>query len=128
MVANSFFDCLSSILSNKKYWMDSQNEGQYNPIGVNIGLSQHLDSILYVNEMNKNWQVVTPRMNYDYYFYSIRRMFRKYSKWAKKFKDEDITMLMEYYQVNKVKAQDYLSILNEEQLTSIRKEFYEEPF
>ena len=123
------FRFIKSILQTKQSEMNNdQDEKEFSPIFTNLALSQHLDTILYCNEMNKNWQAVTPKMVYHYYLYSIRKMFRKYGKWAKKFKDEDITMLMEYYQVNKVKAQDYLSILNEKQLSDIRKEFYEEAF
>ena len=122
MTSNTFFDSLSSILSTKKYWLDEQNERTYSPIGVNIGLSQHIDCILYVNEMNKNWQAVTPRMHYDYFFHSIRKTFRKYAKWAKKHKDEDVEMIKEYYQINKGKAEEYLSILSKEQIEIIRKD------
>jgi len=122
MATNSFFDCLNSILSNKKYWMNSQTEHEYSPISINIGLSQHLDCILYVNEMNRNWQSVTPIMHYDYMFHSIRKMNRKYNKWAKKFPTEDIDLIKEYYQISKLKAEEYLSILTKDQLETIRQE------
>lgn len=118
--SNPFFDSLTSILQSKEYWLNEDNQRQYNNIGVNIGLSQHIDCILHVNEMNRYWQYVNPRMHYDYYFYSIHKMKRKYSKWAKETKDEDIQLVMDYYKVSKHKAEDYLAVLTEENLADIK--------
>lgn len=118
--SNPFFDCLNSILTNKEYWYEEGKE--YNPIGINVGLSQHLDSILHVNQLNQCWQHLSPRMHYDYCFYSIRKMKRKYAPWAKKPPaNEDIERVMEYYGCNKRKAEDYLRVLTEEHLKIIRE-------
>lgn len=121
MASNPFFDSIGSILTTKKYWMETPyEEKQYAPIGVNIGLSQHLDCILHTNEMNIFWQVLSPRMHYDYFFHSIRQMRRQFRKWAKKKTDDEaITAIQEYYQINKQKAKEYLNILTEKQLESI---------
>ena len=123
MTDNSPFRFIQSILQTKKYEMNTdQDEKDFSLFFTNLGLSQHLDTILYCNEVNKNWQSLTNRMAYDYLFYSIRKTFRKYGKWAKKFKDEDIEMIKEYYQISKGKAEEYLSILSKEQLDLIKKD------
>lgn len=121
MSNNPFFDCIGSILTTKKYWMETPyEERQYNAIGMNIAMSQHIDAILHANELNQLYQVLSPKMHYDYLFHSIRQMKRPFRKWAKK-KDEDetIAILMEYYQVNKIRAKEYLNLLNKEELESI---------
>jgi hypothetical protein len=120
--ANTFFDQLGSILQTNQYWLSEETAKDYSPIGVNIGLSQHLDTILYVNEMNKWWLYMSPKMHYDYLFYSVRKMKRPFKKWAKKVKDEDVNMISEYYQINKKKAEDIASILTKDQLKSIKEE------
>jgi len=121
MPNNPFFDSINSILSSKKYWMETPyEERQYNPIGMNIAMSQHLDAVLYANEMNQFWQVLTPKMHYDYLFRTIRQMKRQFRKWAKKKEpDEAIAAIQEYYQINKIRAKEYLTLLSEKQLESI---------
>lgn len=100
--------------------MTEENVRDYNPFGVNTGLSQHIDTILYVNELNMNWQTLTPQQHYDYCFYSIRKMRREYGKWAKRPENADIELVMEYYDVNRAKALDYLTVLTEENMKVIR--------
>lgn len=120
--ANTFFDQLGSLLTTNQYWLSEENVPTYNPIGVNVGISQHIDAILHVNEMNKYWLYMSPKMHYDYLFYSLRKVKRPFRKWAKKVKDEDIDMVVAYYQINRNKAEDIVSILTKEQLESIREE------
>lgn len=116
---NPFFDCLNSIMTTKEYWY--QDGVEYNPIGINVGLSQHIDAVLHVNQLNQVWQHLSPRMHYDYYYNSIRRMRRKFGKWAKRHKDEDIGVVMEYYGINRLKAESYLQILTEKCLEEIKE-------
>lgn len=120
---NPFFDSMGSILTTKKYWMETPyEEKQYNAIGVNIGLSQHLDCILHVNELNQFWQVLSPKLHYDYLFYSIRGHKRPLRKWAKKQETDDtLAEVQEYYQINKQRAKEYLKILSPEQLKTIHE-------
>ncbi len=110
---SDLFRFLKSILTTKEYQMNSEyDEKEYSPIFHNIGLSQHIDAILYVNEMNINWRSLTPKMNYDYYFGSIRKMRRKFSKWAKKkINEEDLQLVMEYFGTNRHVAEEYLRVL-----------------
>lgn len=115
------FRFINSILKTKEYQMETQyDEKEYSSIFTNIALSQHIDTILHANELNQLYQILSPKMHYDYLFHSIRQMKRPFRKWAKK-KDEDetIAILMEYYQVNKIRAKEYLNLLNKEELESI---------
>ena len=120
---DAFFASMNSIMQpNKEYWFTDQiDEKAYNPFGINTGLSQHIDSILFANEMNCHWLHISKKMHYDYLFYSIRKMQRKYGKWAKKkAKNEDIEAVAEYYQLNRQKAEQTLRIINDTQLAEIK--------
>jgi hypothetical protein len=119
---SDFIDALDSILRTKEYWYSDDKD--YSPVGVNIGLSQNVDSILWVNEMNVWWRHLSPRMHYDFLFHSIRKMNRQFGKWAKKTKeenDEDIQAVMTYYNVNKQKALDYLRILTPDMIKEVKE-------
>ena len=120
--SNPFFDCLNSILTNKKYWLNEHNEKSYPAFGINVGCSQHIDCIMHAAELNKYWSVLSPRMHYDYLFFSIRPIKRKLLKWAKKQTVADATILeilQQHYQVNYTKAVEYSKILSKKQLKEI---------
>jgi hypothetical protein len=110
---NSAFRFLKSILTTKKDEMTTEyDRKEYSPFFTNLGLSQHLDAILYVNEIQQFWQVLTPEMHYQYLRGSIRTMRRKFSKWAKKkIVEEDLQLVMEYFQTNRHVAEEYLRVL-----------------
>lgn len=112
-----FFKHLESIQLTKKYNFDSS----YNSVVTSAGLSQHVDSVMFVNDLNMYWQVVTPKMHYDYLFHTVRQMRRPYVKWAKKTTNEDVKLVMDEYSVSRQKAIEYLKILTKEQLKKIQE-------
>lgn len=119
MADNNPFRFLTSIQESKEYLMNTeQDEKEYNSFLMARGLSYYIDSILYVNEISL-YPDIPNKFHYDYLFHSIRKMKRKYSKWPKKIKDEELRMIMEFYQVNRRKAEDYQLLLTDEQLKDI---------
>ena len=120
-MTDSPFDYLNSILSTKKYLMENdQNEKDYPPFFINRGLSQHVDCILFANEMNMNGHL-DHRLQYDYLFHSIRKMKRTFGKWAKRKDNEAIQAVSQYYEVNLRRAKEYVAILSKEQRKFIMK-------
>lgn len=113
------FDYINSILETKKYLFDTEDaEKDYSPFLTNRALSLHIDSILYSNELNQHGSL-DKLLQYDYYFHSIRKMKRKFAKWPKKAKDEDIDKICEYYSVNKNRAEEYARMLTEDQIEQL---------
>ena len=49
-------------------------------------------------------------------------MKRPFQKWPKKVKDEDLEIIMEYYQISRVKAEYYQELLSDEQITKIKED------
>ncbi len=92
----------------------------YNPVFTNKALSQHLDCIMYVNEMNI-YHDLSKQMQYDYYFHAIRKLKRKFSKWGKKNEDEEISIIMKYYNYSYAKAKAVVGILTKSQLSYLKK-------
>lgn len=114
------FDYTKSILTNKEYIMKEGNEGEYVPFVVNRVLSNYPDCIFYVQEMNMNPHL-SPRMQYDYYYHSIRKSRRPFVPYPKQAKDGYISLLMEAYGYSPKKAREAADILTEEQLEEIKK-------
>lgn len=116
---NNPFRFVNSILTTK----EREDSKDYPVIFVNLALSQYLDCVLYVQQMNKRWGI-PPARQYDYLFYSIPKGKRYGGKWAKKDKtqQEDIEFVANYYRCNYDIAKEYLKILPEHVLKELKAE------
>lgn len=123
MAKLSPFDYLNSINFTKNHLMhDSENEDaekDYLPFLVNRGLSYFQDTALLANEMNLHGGL-DKRLQYDFLFHVIRKR-KRFSKWAKKERSEDVEVLMEYYDYSTSKAEEALRSLNQEQMDEIKR-------
>jgi hypothetical protein len=119
------FDFINAICESKDKSLIEQPDGLKNyrksAFIVNRGLAYHYDTVLQANEMNRlNW--IPPDWQFSYLLNNITKK-KRFSKWQKTEKNQDLDFVMQYYAYNKQKAMVALSILNEEQLSRIRKSF-----
>lgn len=97
----------------------------YSKWRTNSVLSNHVDTILYSNEMNKNFHV-TDQMHYDYLFHALRKKKRfskgetKAEKKQREQEHERIALVSEFYKYNTTRAKEALSILTEDQIEWIK--------
>jgi hypothetical protein len=119
----SLFDYLNDISTEKKYLFDSEVNKNYNTFMINRGLAQHIDTIMYANEVNKR-PSMSKRMAHDFLFYSIEPK-KRYGKWVKsEIEDEDLLKLLkEMYSINDEVACMYLRLSDKEELKSLVKKF-----
>jgi hypothetical protein len=117
------FDFVNSINFTKKNLMrgsdnDELSEKSYAPYLTNKSLSYFTDTLLYANEMNK-YHFLDNKLQYEFFLNSIRKK-KRFAKWAKADKNDDLVMVSEYYQISLSKAKDAIRILSTEQLSTIR--------
>ena len=103
------FEFVNSITYSKEDMMNDVNEKEYAPFLVNRSLSYHQDCVLYVNEMNKRFDV-SHKLQYHYLLNTIRKR-KRFAKWSKPNLADDLQIVMDYYTVSREKAEEYLSIL-----------------
>lgn len=115
----TIFDFLKDLSENKQDILDDTNESQYDCYMINRYLSMHPTTMLYANEMNKLY-FLPKRMQYDYLFNSIRKE-RRFFKYIKSEKLEDIELVKEYFGYGTRKAKDALRILSEEDIEYMRE-------
>ena len=115
------FDFLNDISHKKRGVIrdDPLAEKDYKPYVINKFLSQHIDCILYVNEM-KSSPHCDKILQFDYLINSLRKQFRRSSKWLKPDFFDDVEVVKEYFGYSTIKAKQALEILTEEQLEHIR--------
>ena len=112
------FDFVKSITYTKQDIMNDFNESEYESFLVNRALSYHQDCLLYANEMNKRFEI-SARLQYHYLLNTIRKR-KRFAKWIKPEKIDDLKIVMEYYQVSRAKAEEYLNILSNREIEHIR--------
>jgi len=119
----------NSINLGKEQLKLNEQEFKYNQWRTNSSLSNYIDTLLYVNEMNM-YHFITNQMHYDYLFNSVRKSKRYGKKKTEKDKqlerqikeeNEKISLIQEYYKYNRTKSKEILNVLSDEQLNYIRK-------
>lgn len=119
-MADLWKEIIPSLLQTKDYLLnDSDEEKNYNPYIVNKALSTHIDCLFYVSEMNANWHL-DKKLQYDYYFHSLKGYKRKFQKWFKNEEPEEIKLIMEFYNYSNLKAKQIFHLLSQEQIEIIK--------
>lgn len=119
MSLDVFKDILPSILVNKEDVLTEENVGDYNSYIINRALSNHIDTVLYANEINFYNRLDKP-LQYHYLLNSIKGKKRPFQKWFKYAENENIQLVKEYFGYSNEKAKDALKILSADDLTYIK--------
>lgn len=116
------FDYIKSINEHNYALTDPLAEKEYNPYITNINFSLFEDTIFFANEMNCNAHI-SNKMQYDFYFNSVRPK-KRYKKWPKKPTDiEDIKLIAEIYKYNFRKARQVHNVMTDEQLKTLKNNY-----
>ena len=114
-------DYLNSINYGKNNLMDSGDpmwEKKYPAFVVNKCLAPFGDTIQLVNEMNRNHHL-DKKLQYDFLLNSLRTR-KRFAPWVRSSKSKNLEYVKEYYGYNNEKGQSALSILNNEQIKTIK--------
>jgi hypothetical protein len=115
------FIYLNQILSEKKDLIfDEATEKEYVPFLINRGLSYHLDCVMYANEMNK-FHHLDAKLQNHFLINSIRAKKRRFMKWVKPVKSEDLACIKTLYQYSDTKAKEALALLSEKELQQLKE-------
>ena len=115
-------DYLNSINYTKEQLLDSEDEQwekKYPPFIINKCVAPFPDTILLVNELNQLHQV-DKKLQYDFLLNSLRSR-KRYTPWMKAKKLKNLEYVKEFYGYNNEKAKAALDILDDEQISAIKK-------
>lgn len=114
------FDFLNSINSTKVNLLDKNpdNINQYNSFLVNRSLSYFPDTVFMSNEMNRLHHL-DAKLQYDFLINIIRKK-KRFSKWDKPEKRDDIECVKRYFGYSENKAKQVVGLLSESQITTIK--------
>lgn len=108
------FDWIRAINEKDEVEYDSS----YDPYIVNKGLSFNNQTLFWANEMNANYWL-EKETQFNFFYIGIPKS-KRYSKWIKKEKSEDIELISEYFNINKMRAKEVASLMDESQISDIR--------
>ena len=115
-------DYLNSINFNKNDLMGEDSDpawkAKYPPYIINKCMSQHMDTVMYANEMNQ-YSFLDHKMQYEFYIHIVRPK-RRFSPWGKKQKIDDLDLVKKYYGYSTDKAIQALRILSPNQIDYIK--------
>lgn len=115
-------DYLNAINHTKEKLMDTEDEEwerKYPPFIVNKCLAPFPDTILLVNEINQ-YPNIDKKLQFDFLINSLRSR-KRFTPWVKAKKLEDIEYVKEFYGYNNEKAKVALTILNDDQIATIKQ-------
>ena len=118
---------LKSINTTKENVLLEDSNGKieeaYNPFIINKSLSHFPDTIMQSNTMNQYFEL-DKKLQYDFLLNSIRKK-KRFSRWIKSNIEENVEIVKQYYKVGNEKAIEILSLLNDEQISTIKSELSE---
>ena len=115
-------DYLNAINHTKERLMDTEDEEwekKYPPFIVNKCLAPFQDTILLVNEINQ-YPHLDKKLQFDFLINSLRPR-KRFTPWVKAKKLDDIEYVKEFYGYNYEKAKVALTILNDDQIATIKQ-------
>lgn len=101
-------------INYKKYEEDLSG---YLPYLVNRSFAMHLDCILLAEEMNQAHRL-PPNLQYEFYYNAVRKG-KRFGFPPKPSKEEQLSVITEYYKCSEQKAREYLRLLTPDQVQSI---------
>ena len=117
--AISPFDFANSINYTKENLMvDDWSEKQYNAFIINKSLSHGIDTVVAANEMNARPHL-DAKLQYDFLCGFIRKK-KRFNKWLKPEKEENLEIIKEYFGYSNVRAQEALRLLSEADIEAIK--------
>jgi hypothetical protein len=120
MTKTNPFDFVKSVSSDKKDIMyDNIEEKLYAPFLTNKALSYHQDSVFFSNEMNIR-SGTENRLQYLFFLNTLRKR-QRFSKWQKPYVSKKLDVIKEYYEISTKQAKDYMSILSDSDVRTMKK-------
>jgi hypothetical protein len=118
---SNVFEWIKSITYTKENLLETNEIKEYNPYITNKSLSYHLDCLLFANEMNVR-PFLDKDMQYTFLLNGIRKN-RRYSKWEKKYNNDDIKYIKKYYNYSDEKAYQVIDLLSKEEIAYIKNTY-----
>lgn len=113
------FDIVNNI-SNSRARLDFTDEVDklYNQYIINLAFSYYPDTVLIADELNKH-KTLTNKQHYEIMFTLVNKK-KRFSKWVKTKKHDDVKLISDYYQISNRKALEIIRFFSDSDLNNIK--------
>lgn len=119
------FDVIQDLCSSRDYEYTPEVETVFNAFLTNRSMSNNYDTIMFSNEMNSMAMSKCPKKwMYDFYWHAITVKKKRFAPWAKPKNDNRLKIIMEAYKCSQIVAQQYSSVLTNDDLIEIEARLY----
>jgi hypothetical protein len=123
MAGKSPFDYINNISQSKSSIWDDDSDREYSAFMVNRGLSQYADTIMFAQIMNTYGSYVSNRAQYDFYRYGITNKKKRFAKWSKAKKHEDLLEYASHFGLSTDLFEKNLELMTDEQISEMKSMF-----
>ncbi len=123
MAGKSPFDYINNISQSKSSIWDDNSDREYSAFMVNRGLSQYADTIMFAQIMNTYGSYTSNRAQYDFYRYGITNKKKRFAKWSKAKKHEDLLEYASYFGMTPDLFEKNLELMTDEQISEMKSMF-----
>jgi hypothetical protein len=119
MTTSSYFFNAVSYTKDTEQFTPEEIKKDYSPYVVNRMVAGYSDLVILADEMN-----ISHNINKEYQMLFYAMMIPKKKRrvtFASKTKDENLKIVMEYYNITQEKADPYLKILTREQISTLKE-------
>jgi hypothetical protein len=113
------FDYLNALNANDREKLNELGSDGYTPFMINRGLSYYMDTIAIANEINQRHHLDND-MQMHFYINTVRKR-KRFSKWHKAEKSDNLEAVMTYYKYNYERAVEALSLLSDDDIVMIKQ-------
>jgi hypothetical protein len=115
------FDFIKSVSNTKQDMLSEDPElvKYYNAFIVNRGLSYFPDTVLLANDLNMYPDI--PAVSQYYYYMGAIRKGKRFSKWEKPKKDDDISLIQKIYNVRLEVAKQYRKLISDKDMKNLHE-------
>lgn len=99
-------------------------EKEYPSFMVNRALSQTADTIIQANEVNIRADWMPPEWQFHFLYETIGKK-KRFAKWAKAEKSEEIDLIKKVYSYSQKKAEAVINMFSEDDFENMRQWTYE---
>jgi len=103
-------------------FVEPQADKDYSPYVINRCLSYFIDTVMYVNEMNRFPEI--PKKEQFNYFKSSIRQRKRFSNWVKKVEDNNVEIVKEALNMSTRRATEIVDVLTDKDMEILRSRVY----
>ena len=118
MPSSSYFFNAISFTKNPDEFTQGEIDKDYKPYVINKMVGQYRDLVLFANEMNIRKDI--SKIDQMLFYMEVIPKKKRRALWSSSKKDENVEVIMDYYNITQEKAHPYLKILTDNEISILK--------